>query len=139
MEQQERKSRRSARLGELIREEVSRMISRGEVKDPRIGFVTITAARMSEDLQLCRLYVSALGTDEQKELTIRGLDRASGYVRSVLAKRLRIKRMPQIVFVRDDSLERAQRVDELLDSLQSELERADAGDEGDADDGLDLG
>ncbi|HDH96721.1 MAG TPA: hypothetical protein ENF73_03230, partial [Proteobacteria bacterium] len=77
MEQQERKSRRSARLGELIREEVSRMISRGEVKDPRIGFVTITAARVSEDLQLCRLYVSALGTDEQKELTIRGLDRAS--------------------------------------------------------------
>jgi len=120
MDSWERRSRRSARLGELIHEEVSNMLAKGEIKDPRVGFVTVTAVKMTDDMQFCRLYVSVFGTDEQGELALRGLSRAASYVRSVLAKRLRVKKMPEIEFVRDASPDAAQRVDELLDSLRLE-------------------
>lgn len=125
MDAWKRKTRRAARVSELIHEEVSEMLARGEIKDPRIGFVTITAVKVSEDMQSCRIYVSVFGTEAQRQRALDGLASASGYVRGVLAKRLRMKRVPKLVFVSDESLREAQRVDEILDSLKTSGDLSD--------------
>ena len=100
---------RRERLGSFIQREISNIIHK-EVKDPRIKFVTITRAEVSTDLENVRVYVSVWGTEEEKQTTMRAMVKASKFFRHHLGKALKTRRIPYIIFVRDDSLEEGDRV-----------------------------
>jgi ribosome-binding factor A len=104
---------RTERLGEQIREDASRILAR-EVKDPGIGFVTITRVRLSPDLQVAHIYYTALGDDAERRATERALKRITPFVRHQLAQRLRLRRVPEMSFVFDKSVAHQARVEELL-------------------------
>jgi ribosome-binding factor A len=112
--------KRSDRVGDLVKEEIASMIQRGEIKDPRIGFVTITGASMSRDLRQVKVFFSILGTSEDKERNRAGLNSASGYIRRALAKRLKLKQIPTIVFEFDESLEYSSHIDKVIKDLKEE-------------------
>jgi len=104
---------RVEKLRELIREEVSEIIHRS-LKDPRIGFASVTDVELSSDLRHAKIYVSVLGGELERQRTMEALQSAVGFVRSELAKRIRIYRAPEIQFRLDRSIERGTRVMELL-------------------------
>jgi len=110
-------TRRTERLGEEIREEVAHMIT-GELKDPRIGFVTVTRVDLGPDLRLARIYVGVLGTEKQREKSLTGLKQAAGFMRRALGQRLRLRYTPELVFQYDEGLEASDRVARLLDEIQ---------------------
>lgn len=120
MDSWERKSRRVARLSELIQKEVAGMLARGEIKDPRVRFVTVMAAKVTEDIQNCFIYVSAFGSEKEEASAIEGLNRASSFIRGLLAKRLVLRRVPKLEFFRDESSKEARKVDEILDRIKAE-------------------
>jgi ribosome-binding factor A len=109
-------SRRTERLGEEIREEVARMIS-SEVKDPRIGFVTVTRVSLGPDLRQARIFVGVLGTEKQRQASLVGLKQASGFMRRALGQRLRLRHTPELVFQYDEGLDASDRVARLLDEI----------------------
>ncbi|MBX3023383.1 30S ribosome-binding factor RbfA [bacterium] len=109
-------SRRTDRVGEAIQELVAGLLVR-EIKDPRIGLVTITGVRVSPDLRHARVYFSTLGDDEQRHRSLRGLRSAAGFVRGQIARQLNLRVAPEIVFELDDSLEEAERLARLLKDL----------------------
>lgn len=113
--------RRVARVAELIRREISQMLMSG-IKDDRVGtgMVSVTDVRVSGDLQHAKIFVSIYGTDVARAETMAGLNAATGYVRSELGKRVRLRRTPEVLFVEDNSLERGTQVLALLNQLQSE-------------------
>lgn len=106
-------SRRTDRVGEAIQELVAGLLLR-EIKDPRIGLVTITAVRVSPDLRHARVYFSSLGDDEQRARSLRGLRSAAGFVRGQIARQLNLRVAPEVVFEFDPSLEEAERLSQLL-------------------------
>lgn len=110
-------SDRIQRVAESIKEEVGRMLERGEIKDPRIGFVTFTDAEVSKDLRHATIYFSSLGTEENKRDAGAGLNSAKGYIRSELGKRLRLKNVPEIDFKFDASVEASARISKLIHDL----------------------
>jgi ribosome-binding factor A len=110
-------SRRTERLGEEIREEVARMIT-GELKDPRIGFVTVTRVDLGPDLRQARIYVGVLGTEKQRQTSLTGLKQAAGFMRRALGQRLRLRHTPELVFQYDEGLEASDRVARLLSEIQ---------------------
>ncbi len=110
---------RPGRVGDLIRREISGMLI-GEIKDPRIGLVTITKVSMSPDLRHAKVYFSLIGNMEDKVLCREGLQSASGFIRRVLAKRLRLKYIPDMVFEYDDSLEYGNHIEQLLKEVKRE-------------------
>jgi ribosome-binding factor A len=101
------------RLAELIKQEVSDIL-RAEVADPRIGFVSLTEVSLSPDFKDCRVYVSVYGDDQQKNEAMAGLRSATGFIRAKLAGMLEIRTIPELHFLRDDSIERGSRVLKLL-------------------------
>ena len=109
---------RLERLAEQFRDEVAEMIAT-ELKDPRIGFATITRVDLSADLSHARILVSVMGSAEHQEETLRGLTSASGYVRHELGKRLRLRRLPELNFVLDHGAEEAIKIDVLLQRLKA--------------------
>ena len=112
-----RPNRRPQRLAFQIQQEVSAMLTRN-IKDRRIGFVTVTGVEMSPDLRHARIYVSAMGTDRQKRETLDALNHAVGWIRRELGQRIRMKFLPEIVFRTDSSLEYGERIDRLLDEIR---------------------
>ncbi|NMA60453.1 MAG: 30S ribosome-binding factor RbfA [Firmicutes bacterium] len=108
---------RHVRVGEEIKREVSAIIAT-EVKDPRLGMLSITDVDVSRDLSFAKVYFSMLGTVEEREKTLEGLNRAKGFIRSELAKRLRVRHTPEITFHFDNSLEQGAKMDALLKTLQ---------------------
>jgi ribosome-binding factor A len=88
----------------------------GELQDPRIGFVTVTAVDTSPDLRTAQVHVSVLGTDEEKDATLTALRAAHGVIQKAIAAELRMKRTPSLTFAYDDSIERADRLNRMLDS-----------------------
>lgn len=102
------------RVNEVIREVVGSTIG-GELHDPRIGFVTVTAIETSPDLRTAQVHVSVLGTDEEKEETMEALRAARIVLQSALGSQLRMKRTPKLTFHYDDSVERAARLTRMLD------------------------
>ncbi|MBE9213969.1 30S ribosome-binding factor RbfA [Plectonema cf. radiosum LEGE 06105] len=114
-------NRRVSRVAELIKREVSLMLLNG-IKDDRVGtgMVSVTDVDVSGDLQHAKIYVSIYGTDEAKEETMAGLKSATGYVRSELGSRIRLRRTPEVIFLEDRSIERGNRVLSLLDKIKSE-------------------
>jgi ribosome-binding factor A len=105
---------RMRRVNEAVREVVSARIAEG-LRDPRIGFVTVTAVETSPDLRHARVYVSVLGTDEERTATLAGLESAHGVIQQAVASELRMKRTPTLQFVFDESIDRGMRITELLD------------------------
>ena len=101
------------RITEQIREEVGQIVGY-EMRDERIGFATVTDARVTPDLATARIFVSILGDDEEKARGVEALNKAAGFVKRQLAPRLRTKRVPNLVFVLDDVLERGNRIEQLL-------------------------
>ncbi|MFQ5925827.1 MAG: 30S ribosome-binding factor RbfA [Terriglobia bacterium] len=106
--------RRPQRVGEQIREEISNLLLRG-LKDPRIGFATVTAVRVSPDLRHACVYISVLGSAEQRQESLRGLEAASSFLRRELSHRLRLHHVPALRFELDTSCERGARIEELLE------------------------
>lgn len=104
---------RTERLGQLLREEISRLLQR-EVKDVRVGQVLVTAVEVSPDLKYATVYVLAPGDDVRKAEALEGLASAAGYMRSRLGRELRVRRTPELRFVLDRTQERAARIEELL-------------------------
>jgi ribosome-binding factor A len=117
-------TRRVARVAEMIRREVSQMLVSG-IKDDRVGagMVSITNVDVSGDLQHAKIFVSIYGTEEAKAETMLGLRSATGYVRSELGQRMRLRRTPEVLFVEDHALEQGDRVLTLLNQISRE--RAD--------------
>ena len=114
--------KRSDKVADLIQKEISEMLVKS-VKDPRIGFVTITRVSVSEDCRLAKVYFSVVGTVAEKERSMKGLDSAKGYVRRELGRRMTLKHIPEIVFKFDPSIEYAIHLGEVFDQLQEERER----------------
>jgi ribosome-binding factor A len=102
-----------------IRAEVAEIIS-GELKDPRIGFATVTGVEMSGDLHHARVSVSVLGNADAQQKSLEGLTSASGYVRHELGLRLRLRRTPELTFVLDHAAEDNARLETLLQKLKGE-------------------
>lgn len=110
---------RTERVGDLIAREVSIIIDR-ELKDPAIGFVTVTGAKVTEDLRYADIYVSVLGDEGKRKKSMAGLKRASAYVRSLVGNRVRLRHIPEIRFKFDDSLVRGEEIDRLLGEIENE-------------------
>lgn len=105
--------RRAERLAEEIREEVAKIVG-GELKDPRIGFVTVTRVELTADLRTARVHVGILGDAAQREKTLGGLRQAAGFVRRELGRRIRIRHTPEVQFHYDEGLDATERVARLL-------------------------
>ena len=117
-------SQRPTRVGEQIREDLTELITR-EVHDPGIGFITITRVDVTPDLQQARVYYTTLGDDKARRDTRRALERASPFLRRQLGRRLRLRRIPDLQFFYDESIERHDRIERILQDLQHErVERA---------------
>lgn len=105
---------RMRRVNEAVREVISSHIA-GDLKDPRIGFVTVTAVDTSPDLRHARVFVSVLGAEAEREATLEGLTAAHSRLQAQIAGELRLKRTPKLQFVYDESIERGMRISQLID------------------------
>ncbi len=123
---------RTERLGEQIRQELSALLVR-EVRDPGIGFVTLTRVRVTEDLLQARVSYTALGDADERRRTARALDRALPFLRRALGERLRLRRVPELSFTYDESIGHQARVEELLEEIRREDARRAAEVPGDED------
>lgn len=105
---------RMRRVNEAVREVLSAHLAAG-LKDPRIGFVTVTAVDVSPDLRHARVYVSVLGSEEEREQTLAGLTSSHGYLQAQVGTELRMKRTPTLEFIYDESIDTGMRITELLE------------------------
>ena len=112
-------SRRTRQVGEFLREELVDIIRR-EVKDPRVGFMSITHVEMSPDLHIAHVYVSVLGTDEERTGTLKALRSASGFIRHHLKPRLSMRQIPELDFRDDRSMEHAVSIARTLQDLDAQ-------------------
>lgn len=108
--------KRSQRLNILLREEIADIIMK-KVKDPRLGFVTVTDVELSDDLKIARVFISTL-KDEERAAAVEILNAAKGLIRSEVAKRVRVKVIPSLEFRIDTSIARGDRIDRLLREIQ---------------------
>ncbi|HUP19896.1 MAG TPA: 30S ribosome-binding factor RbfA [Gemmatimonadota bacterium] len=129
-----RRTRRTARVDELLRERVAEVVR--EIKDPRVGFVTVMDVQTSPDLRHARVFVSVLGDDEDKDETLAALRHASGWVQGRVAEEVSLKFLPRLDFVLDRTLEKAARLNELIEEMRSDVgEEKRGGDDDDAETG----
>ncbi len=111
--------KRSEKVADLIQKEISLMLLR-DIKDPRIGFITITRVTVSDDCRLAKVYYSVAGTASERERSMEGLASAKGYVRKELGRRVRLRYTPDIIFQFDPSIEYAIHIGEVMDQLKKE-------------------
>lgn len=116
--------KRCEKVAEAIHEEISSLLVKG-VKDPRVGFVTVTGVKVTDDLHLATIYFSVIGTDEQKKETEAGLNSAKGYLRREMGKTLRMRYIPDIIFRYDVSIDYGSKIEGILKQIH-ETEGADA-------------
>jgi len=121
---------RPARIGDQIREELSLLLQR-EVKDPGVGFVTLTFVKVSADLQVARVYYTVLGDDKAKRESKRALERATPFLRRQISQRLRLRRSPELAFQYDESIERGERIETLIQEIHAAERPATPDDPGD--------
>jgi ribosome-binding factor A len=113
--------KRSEKVADLIQKEISQMLVKS-IKDPRIGFVTITKVSVSEDCRFAKVYFSVVGTLAERERSMKGLDSAKGFVRKELGRRIRLRYTPEILFQFDPSIEYAIHMGKLIQTIQQEKE-----------------
>jgi ribosome-binding factor A len=111
--------KRSQRIQELIHEEISKLIQRG-LKDPRIGFTTITKVELTDNLKLAKVFVSVMGSEQEKIDTLEGLNSAKGFVRNTMSKNLYLKYIPELEFRRDDNADHVEKISRIINELHSE-------------------
>lgn len=110
---------RASRVGEQLKKELGVIFQR-ELKDPRIGFLTVTAVEMTGDLQQAKIYISVLGSEEQKENSLKAIAQASGFIRSEIGKRIRLRHTPILEFKIDESIDYGSKIEKLLGELNQE-------------------
>jgi len=126
---------RDRRVADLLREVLAELVRR-DVRDPRVGMVTITAVRVSPDLKHARVFVSSLGKPEVREASVDALNHAAPFLRRSLGKTVRLKYVPALVFIADTALDTGLRVERILDEIRDE-QGPHAGDEPGPDHGED--
>jgi ribosome-binding factor A len=109
-------SRRPQRLALQIQHEISLMIFR-DMKDRRVGFITVTGVQLSPDLKHARIFVSLMGSETEKKESLDTLNHATGWIRHELGQRIRTKFLPDIVFLTDTSQDYGERIDQLIDKI----------------------
>lgn len=109
---------RANRLAEEMKKEVSQIL-REEIKDPRVGFVSVTRVEVSSDLRYAKVLISVLGSQEERQEVARALKRAGGFIRSELARRIRLRFTPELTFKIDDSIEHGVRIANILDQVKN--------------------
>ncbi|MBN2453580.1 MAG: 30S ribosome-binding factor RbfA [Candidatus Omnitrophica bacterium] len=112
-------SQRVGRVQEAIRQEVSKILQ-GELRDPRLGFLTITGVELTADLRFARIYFSVLGGEKARALALKGLNSAKGYIKGLLGDRIKLRYMPEIEFKFDETLERTQHIYNLFEQIKKE-------------------
>jgi ribosome-binding factor A len=112
--------RRQERLSEQLREEIS-LIMDGDLEDPRIGLATITEARVTPDLSHAKVFVSVAGNDEEAKETLAALNHAAGFIRHQLGFAIRMKRIPELHFVHDDTVRTAARIEQILQEEEEKM------------------
>jgi ribosome-binding factor A len=105
---------RPNRVGDQIRQALSELLSRGEVHDPGIGFITLTRVTVSPDLHLARVYYTSLGNEQARKDTARALGRATSFMRHQIGKRLQLRRVPEFEFKFDQSVEQQDRIEKII-------------------------
>ena len=106
-------NRRVERVGEAIREVIAELLTR-EIKDPRVGMVTLTTVEVTADLRHARVYFSCLGDEAARRKTLAGLTSATRFIKGQLARRLRLRYTPEVIFIPDPTIEQADRIAALL-------------------------
>lgn len=104
---------RPNRVGEQIKKELSHILQQ-EMKDPRIGFVTVTGVEVTGDLQQATVYVSVLGNEADRENTLAGLEKAKGFIRTEIGRRIRLRHTPELSFKVDETIQYGSRIEKLL-------------------------
>lgn len=121
---------RAERVQEALRQEISKIVI-DEIKDPRIGFITITKVELTKDLRYAKVYFSVLGDMKAKELALKGLNSAKGYIKGLIGDRIKLRFVPNVVFKIDDAMEHTKEIYDLLDKIRKEKgaqdERSDRG------------
>jgi ribosome-binding factor A len=110
--------KRSERVQELLLEEISKLIQH-ELKDPRIGFVTVTRVNLAGNLQHAKIYVSIMGTDQEKKDSLEGLQSARGFIRQYLGKNLSMKYIPGLDFRIDKGAEHVEKISKIINGLHT--------------------
>lgn len=110
-------SQRAQRVAEMIKQEISQLLHRG-LKDPRIGFVTITDVEVTGDLRYAKVYISVYGDEKQKHDSMEGLQAATGFIRREIGKYLKLRLTPELTFKFDESVEYGTRINELITDLK---------------------
>jgi ribosome-binding factor A len=110
---------RVERIQEQVREEVSQMLAT-EVRDPGVGLVTVTRAKVTGDLSLARVYWTIIGDDAERKKTQKALERAAGFVRHLLAERLSLRRVPEVKFIYDQSVAAQDRIEQIIQEIHAE-------------------
>jgi ribosome-binding factor A len=113
------KNVRANRVGEQMKKELSEIFQR-ELKDPRIGFLTVTGVEMTGDLSQAKIYISVLGSEEQKENSLKAIAKASGFIRSEVGRRMSLRHTPELIFKFDESIEYGSKIEKLLSDLNHE-------------------
>jgi ribosome-binding factor A len=121
----DRMSLRATRVGEQMKKELGEIIGR-KIKDPRIGFVTVTDVEVTGDLQQAKVFISVLGDDEQRQNTLKGLAKAKGFIRSEIGQRIRLRKTPEITFEFDESVDYGNRIEALLADLNKTSQHDEA-------------
>ena len=124
---------RPDRVGEQIRDELSSLLARGAVHDPGIGFITLTRVKLSPDLQVARVFYTSLGDEKARKETAKALQRAMPFLRRQIGGALNLRRVPELEFRFDESIEHQDRIEQILRELHDEEARR-AADHSDLDD-----
>ena len=111
--------KRSERVQELLLKEISALIQRG-LKDPRIGFATVTTVDLSDNLKHAKVYISVFGTDGERQDTIAGLTSASGFIRGSLGKNLNLRYIPILEFILNETADHVAKINKIINELHSE-------------------
>ncbi|MGP0583785.1 30S ribosome-binding factor RbfA [Paenibacillus timonensis] len=112
---------RTGRVGEQIKKELSVLIQ-SELKDPRIGFVTVTGVDVTSDLSQAKVYLSVFGDEEKKNESLKALEKATGFLRTEIGKRIRLRHTPELIFKIDESIAYGSRIEKILGEITHEHE-----------------
>ena len=114
--------KRSGKVADLVQKEISEMLLRS-IKDPRIGFVTVTRVKVSDDCRSARIYFSVVGSEEERSRSMEGLNSAKGFLRKELGRRVSLRHTPDLIFQFDPSIEYAIHMEEMFHHLHEEREK----------------
>jgi len=110
---------RTNRVSEQIKKELGLIIQR-EMKDPRVGFITVTGVEVTNDLSQAKVYISVMGSEEQKQNSLKALEKAQGFLRSEIGARIQMRHVPELLFKLDQSIEYGNKIEQLISQLHRE-------------------